>query len=126
MKNQPIINRIELRENKETGEKFAAVILRQLLPIVSVNGNVRISNVEYSVPSNETVANLLPSVGMAMPGSIVRVPCAPYQWDTPDGESMTLAHTYAYQPNGSAHVESPASPAVFQAPQPEFPVEATA
>jgi len=128
MNNSPKIDRIEERTNKTTGELFSAIVLKQLLPIVSVNGNTRFAFVEVSVPSAESVANLLPAVGMQMPGSIVRVNTAAYKWTSPSGEELTLSHTYVYRPNGESVREAASAPEhpTFAAPEPQFDVESTA
>ncbi|RYF37894.1 MAG: hypothetical protein EON97_00400 [Chitinophagaceae bacterium] len=60
------------------------------------------------IPSNldEPTAKLV--IGTQMPGNIVRVQSDPYEYtDKQTGETITLSHSYSFQPEGATAVVAP-------------------
>ena len=127
MTNNPFVDRVEARINGETGEQFYVAIMAQITPVVSVNGNVSIRQLEKSVPlTDNAVAGMRRAAAakLEFPGhEIARVSCAPYQWTNPTtGEEATYTHTYEFRRKEAA-LAAPVQPEVFVTPEPQFAVE---
>ncbi|RYZ28643.1 MAG: hypothetical protein EOP49_41295 [Sphingobacteriales bacterium] len=89
---------------RKNGETFIVLTLTGGLEMVQSpsSGTWKAMVRKCQIPSNldEPTAKIV--IGTQMPGSIVRVQSDPYEYtDKQTGETITLSHTYSYQPEGS-------------------------
>jgi hypothetical protein len=93
-----IVNDFAVRENSK-GETFIALILTGGLEMIrSKNtGKFYASIRKASIPCTFTEEVAEAMKGSKMPGTIVKVPCAPYTYLSKDGEEVEIDFTYEYQ-----------------------------
>ena len=92
-----------IRQNKG-GENFVALTLTGNVELIqsSSSGRFYATNRKVSMPSTFDEATAKMCIGQSMPGSIVRTACEPYSFTVKrTGEVMSLAYSWAYQPEGS-------------------------
>lgn len=93
------IDRVEERTRKDNGEKFPVIIVAGVSFSVSATSqNARFTLREASIPaSGMTLAQAkryFPA-GAEMEGYEIRkIETEPYEWTTPDGEVLSLSHTW--------------------------------
>ena len=97
-----VVSAYHVRQRKEGGE-FVALDLTGSLEIITSEktGRMYATTRKVSMPStlDENVAAMM--VGTQLDGEIVRVPCDPYEYKTKNGDVLSLAYRYAFQPSGS-------------------------
>lgn len=91
------VARIETRERTDGSGNFMALIVTQKVLVKGQNGQPSLRSPEQSVPTDLDEAVALQLVGMVMPGAIVRVPRATYDWENPDGETIQLDYGWHYE-----------------------------
>jgi len=99
------VNEIQVVDAKFTkanksGEVFIQLKLEQLVTETSkVTGKPYLAVKKASIiaPSEYDMAQCQSLIGSKFPGNIVRVECPEYQWTNPDGEEVSLTHTYELQ-----------------------------
>lgn len=86
----------------EQGEPFFALIVQGGVEVVpSQSGNCYVTARKASLPSTFDEATCKALIGQKLPGRIERVDCDPYEYTAPgSGESILLAHTYQFIPEG--------------------------
>lgn len=88
-----------LKENSE-GKLFQALILQGGIEVVkSSNGGSYITARKVSIPSTFDEETCKELVGQQLPGSIMKVPCAPYEYTIEQtGEVIKLDYRFEYVP----------------------------
>lgn len=83
----------------QKGPFIALNVIGDVEPVQSLaTGKWYFTARKCSFPSTFDAATAQMMVGRTIPGDIVRVPCDSYVYKLENGESITLAHTYTYQP----------------------------
>lgn len=89
------------RQNS-SGESFYALILQGDVELVQSKetGNFYATARTASIPSTFDRDTCEELVNQLIPGSIVQVPCEPFEYMVPGSEeTVTLEHTYKYSPH---------------------------
>ena len=88
----------ESRTNKETNESFFVMIVSAPTPHLSKDGKVSVVNRKASVSAHGFTAEQLQLfVGSPIAGSVVKEPCTPYEWTSPEGEAVTMDYHWKFQ-----------------------------
>jgi hypothetical protein len=83
----------------QNGPFIALNVIGDVEPVQSLaTGKWYFTARKCSFPSTFDMATAQMMVGRTIQGDIVRVPCDSYNYKLENGESITLAHTYTYQP----------------------------
>ena len=102
------VKNYHLRKNAE-GETFVSLELVGQIELVQSQNTGRFYATSrrcflYSTFDENTAKQ---AVGCSFPGSIVRIPCDPYEYKIPEsGKTIMLAHRYTYAPD-ETHVSTP-------------------
>ncbi len=97
-----MVTAYHLRQRNDGGEFVSLTLIGALEVIVSERtGRMYATTRKVSMPSTLDVNVAAMMVGTQLDGDIVRVPCDPYEYKTKNGDVLSLAYRYAYQPPGS-------------------------
>lgn len=97
------------RQRKD-GTSFIALTISGGLEMVQsqATGHWRAVVRKTTIPASFDEQTAKAVIGTQMPGSIVRVQSDPYAYtDKQTGETITLSHTYSFQPEGATTVATP-------------------
>lgn len=85
--------------------------------IVSATGKLSVTIPRTSIPTNTTNEDFLKaSVGMELPGNIVRIDVAPYEFKGRNGETLTGTHRWVFvAPNQTAQAATIVATSVAEA-----------
>lgn len=107
------IDRIEERTRKDNGDKFPVVMVAGVSFSISESGNSRFTLREVSIPlSNMSMAQAkeyFPPKSKLEGYEIYQKQVDPYEWETPEGETLTLSHSWDIRKIGEDQAEESAS-----------------
>jgi hypothetical protein len=88
---------VESRKNS-ADEEFHLLVLQGNLEMVTSKetGRVYATARKVSIPSTFDLKTAKSFIGTSMNGSIQKVPCEPYEYETDSGETVELSHTWQY------------------------------
>lgn len=108
------IDRIEERTRKDNGDKFPVVMVAGVSFSISESGNSRFTLREVSIPlSGMTMAQAkayFPPKSKLEGYEIYKKDVEPYEWETPEGETLSLSHSWDIRKIGDEAEESATEP----------------